>query len=312
MAIFGIDVVFTGLMLICFDGQLSCPKGPYAERYPDKYPNTAWVVRADGASMPCGRKSTEVTRLDLIYSPNEFDPTDINVKCVNEVGDRKSCALADDLSEREICVVPDSGTLSRNKLLDEGFRGLPHLDEVDRRFKVLRKEQLKAPYVPTRIYFPDGLVNSGAKWPGANEGQTTLWYRSNGNASGDLPRDLSDRLKVTYEAVAPVNLTVTICGSDQKLIVLKQKMAAKTASVVFRNTAKEPLSPDQVGQFDDLGYLLWYYPLGSWDTPFGGTCPDYTSKDAVLLRCVRDTATGCAYRPSLQSDIRFWPPVVKP
>ena len=48
-----IDVFFTGLMLICLDGQPNCPKGPYAK----DYPNTAWVVQADGISEPCGWSS---------------------------------------------------------------------------------------------------------------------------------------------------------------------------------------------------------------------------------------------------------------
>ena len=309
----GIDVFFTGLMLICFDGQLSCPKGPYAEQHTDKYPNTAWVVRADGKSTPCGRTSPEETRLELTYSPEELNRTDGQVKCEREkVGDRMVCVLADDPLEREICVIPSSGTLARNKLLDEGFRGLPHLDEIDRRFKVLRMEKLKSPYVPTRIYFPDGVVNTGPKWPGADRNQTTPWYRSNGNAGGDLPRDLSDRLSVTYQAETSLSLVVTICGTNQSLIVLEPKLEAKTASVVFRNAAKKPPNPDLVGQFDDLDYLLWYYPLGSWDTPFSGTCPDFPSRDAVLLRCIRDSDKGCAYRPSLQSDSIFWPTVVKP
>jgi hypothetical protein len=312
MASFGFDIVLTGLMLICLDGQPSCPKGPYAT---DKYPNTAWVVRADGKSMPCGRESPETTRLELIYDPKELYPVDESkVHCEPERLGRRACVLVDSLvtlSDQEICVTPSSGALTRNDLVDKELRGLPHLDEVDRRFKALRMERLKAPYVPTRIYFPGGLIDTGPKWPDASLTRTTLWYRSNGNAGGDLPRDLSDRLKASYGALVPINLDVTFCGTNQRLIELKQKEA--TATVVLRNVTKEDYAKiDQVGQFDDIGYLVWYYSLGLWDTPFGGTCPDYALKDTVLLRCVRDSATGCAYRPNLPSDTRFWPPMVKP
>jgi hypothetical protein len=306
-----IDVFFTGLMLICLDGQPNCPKGPFAVSQ-GKNLNTSWVVKADGESMPCGRDSPEKTQLEIAFLTNDFDYDPGNVIACTVGSGRVICVLLpDDVLDREICVTPSSGTLDRNELLDKGLSGLPHLDEMDQRFKTLRTEQLKAPYVPTRIYFPDGVVNTGDKWPSAVPEQPTLWYRSNGSSGGDLPRGMSDRLKVTYQAKTPFKVSVTICGSSQKLIELTLKAKVKTAEVVLRNAARD-LNPDHVGQFDDLGYLLWYYPLGSWDTPFGGACPDYSSKDPVLLRCIRDSRDGCAFRRSQQSDTKFWPPVVRP
>jgi len=297
MAATGIDIFLTGLMLLCLDGQPNCPAGE----------NLAWVVRADGTSMPCGRISPEKTRLEVTYLPKEeFDIDEAQIICEREsVGDRFRCVLP----EGEICVIPSSGVLASNQLLGEVLHGLPRLDEIDRRFKTVQVDRLSNPfYVSGRIHYPRGVVDVGAKWPGP-----TRWFRSDGGAGGGLPRELSDRLKVTYQMANQMEkfLTVTDCGA-RKLIVFKRNPEAEKAEIILRNAAVVPPEAEHIDQYDDLAYLIWYYRLGSWDTPFG-SCPDYTAarKDAILLRCVRDSALGCAQRP-LQSDTRFWPPTFRP
>src|ERR1700730_6495469 len=65
----GIDVYFTGLMLICIAGQPECPKE-----------NTAWVVKADGTnSLPCGWKSDTTTTLQLRFKRDDFCPKEADL-----------------------------------------------------------------------------------------------------------------------------------------------------------------------------------------------------------------------------------------
>jgi len=70
----GIEVAFSGLMLICFSGQHECPTS--------RTENTAWVIRAkeyapgrDAADpgIVCGRKSKEATTLKLTYLDADFN-----------------------------------------------------------------------------------------------------------------------------------------------------------------------------------------------------------------------------------------------
>src|SRR4051794_38858821 len=177
MAGFSIDIFFTGLMLICLDGQQNCPVGSFAK-------NTAWVVKADGTSKPCGWDSREVTELELEFSSGEFDYTPSNF-CNNKNGFTIRCILP----EGDLCI--DLPAFPNNQL-ENSLQRLPRLDDVDRRFKELRVDRLNnAYYVPARIHFPPGLIGAGPKWP--SDAEPTLWFRSDGSEGGALPRELSDR-----------------------------------------------------------------------------------------------------------------------
>jgi hypothetical protein len=286
-----IDVFFTGLMLICLDGQPNCPVKGYQD-----YPNTAWVVIADGQGKPCGWNSNEITRLELRFLSLDFQYTESNTSyCKEQDNGFVRCLLPDG----DLCVTPPAPAL--NQTIELSLRWVPRLDQVDRRFKGLRADRLSNPgYVPARINFAKGIIGSGPKWP--LDVNPVRWYRSDGSVGGPLPRELSDRLKVTY---AGDTLEIAPCDTQNPLIVLKAN--SSNAAVEFRNRAENP-TPDYVAEYDDLAYLLWYYRLASWDTTFG-TCPNYSfvDRDAVLLRCVRDSQYGCSSYPPLASDTRYWP-----
>lgn len=197
----GIDVVLTGLMLICFDGQPNCPDG-----------NRAWIVKAkpDG-NEPCELKSGTTTTLEILFDSDGFGYTNntdwfdcskdkttlpgntqVTCKFVKSTG-----AVQDSL-----CVDLDYYTAPKHQRLDSNLKSLPRLDEVDRRFKAVIPERLTNPYyVPTVLRFPAGAITAGLPWPLSDKPKLkpTLWMRSDGSAGGALPRELSDRVKVSYE-----------------------------------------------------------------------------------------------------------------
>lgn len=286
----GIDVFFNGLMLICIAGQPNCPR---------VQENIAWVVKADGSSAPCGRTSPEITQLVFKFRENQFSlKTFIEIKCEPESGYSRCIFPA---GIREICLKPSPITPTpENQIRPGSLQALPRLDEVDSRFKAVLDSRLgDLAYVPTRIHFPYGVIDAGPKWP---PGRTPiLWYRSDGSAGGALPRELSDRLKVTYSQASTLKLNTC---DDVPLAELVKVEGSD--GIVLQNAAIERPLAKSVGEFDDLGYLVWYYPLGSWDASFG-TCPN----DARLLRCIREGRKDCAYQPFLASDTTFWPPKIR-
>ncbi len=123
----GIDVFFTGLMLICLYDQQNCPKGQ-DERY---YPNTAWVVKADGPRRVCGWHSREETLLRLKIKKDDFESF-ISPLCEENAEREVICTF----SARDICLLPDLTTnLYKDPSVDNpvvakkfsllGFRRLP-------------------------------------------------------------------------------------------------------------------------------------------------------------------------------------------
>jgi len=290
----GIDVFFTGLMLICLDGQPNCPVGGYK--------NTAWAVKANGPRKVCGWYSTEETTLELKFVEDDFKGPwpDSCRKVKNEKGQYE---IICPLSSEQVCLLPNPKAANPPP---PKLEGLPRLDEIDRRLLAPDKELLENyDYVSTRIQFPTGEISAGDKWP--IEGNPTRWYRSDGDTDASFPRELSDRLKVAY--VKATELTLTDCSKD----LIKLTPEKDNADVVIRNVSKYPPVPDydDEGIYESLAYLLWYYRLGSWDTQTDH-CPNYTraKKDSVILRCVSKKETGCVYDPSAATDTRFWPPMV--
>ena len=289
-----IDVFFAGMMLICLDGRSSCV-GYYG-------PNTAWVVKADGESSPCERPSREETELKVRFSSSDFylsTPTSYCKagECVLPAGD--------------VCVVPNVAPLPGASSI--GPLRLPRIDKLDRRFIAIRMERLQnLSYVPTRIHFPPGdSISTVAGFPYDYEQMIAYppvqWYRSDGRADGLLPSELADRLKVTYEKA---NCLMLRRCSGESLFQLCLKEGIQNSKIVFQNFSKERPFPDRVDEYDDLAYLLWYYQLGLWDTTPFGQCPVY--RNAILLRCVRDSPDGCAYSGRLNRDTTFWPPMLGP
>lgn len=300
-----IDVFFTGLILICLEGQPNCPVGTSG--------NTAWVVKADGKSRPCKWNSAEETELELRFPKTHFVQLPSgSITCVKDPDD--DTLMRCPLTAADICVLPKPSPFGRHQLLDSSLQWVPRIDEVDTRFKSLNVKHLNNPaYVPTRIHFPYGIVGAGEKWPpGAPSGIYRLWSRSDGSDGGALPRELSDRLRVTYDRADELELTDC---SGHPLLVLIRNPHEKNAEVVFRNRATTSITPDVVSGYDNLAYLLWYYRLGLWATE-SGDCPDYPAdgrKDAILLRCFREHNAPCYhYGDSPKADLVDWPTMMGP
>lgn len=310
----GIDVFFTGLMLICLDGQPNCPI--------DNHKNTAWVVKADGKSEPCGCTDKTETKLQIEYSSKDFYQTPGTQTKLTCTSDKQA-----DSNEKTItCTIPDyidcvelyPAPAPTIQTLESSLKWLPRINEVDRRFKALRRELLEDTYyVPTRIRFPAGAIGAGPQWPpekdntGKPNGKPRRWFRSNGKSDGALPRELSDRLKATYKIAE--RLGVRSCDGETLIDLTVQPGVKGRAAAIFRNFG-DPLKPYNEGRFYDLSYLIWYYRLGSWNTTYN-SCPDYyleAKKDAVLLRCVNERDTPCWYYDGGQADTKFWPPILGP
>jgi hypothetical protein len=303
----GIDVLLTGLMLISLNNQQTCPKGQ------PNYPNTAWVVKADGTSRPCGWNDTTMTTLELRFNSSEF------IFDQNSKWSKDNCKAENDgkeiicsLSEKKICFDPDpKPTPEHQRLNYASLRSLPRIDEVDRRFKEVLPSALDKPsYVPTRIQFPTGIVSAGEKWPPARAlaGKPRFWFRSDGGDEGALPRELSDRVRITYAGATKLKFVSCDNQLQNSLIELTRKV--DWAQATIQNRA-DVLHADEVGRFDNLSYLLWYYRLGSWES---GSCPEYTQdkKDAVLLSCLQRRAKRCAYYPPGDRPSTIWPPFMCP
>jgi hypothetical protein len=288
-----IDVYFTGLMLICFTGQPDCPVTMTDW-------NTAWVLKIDGQRQICGPSNYVTQELEVRFSKLEFDYTELPKKTYC---DDKEVIVKCRFPDEEIVIKPNMGELAQNLFVD-GLRHLPRLEEVDRRFRAVRKEILEdSYYVPARIHFPKGVLSTGAKW---STGRPRLWYRSDRDPGGALPRELSDRLKVTYAEATTLTLTAKTYG-------LLLERTAPNAQISFQRPMNA-LPIDSVGEFQNLIYLQWYYHLGSWATR-SGYCPKYDLADknsAVVLSCLLERESTCACYDGCDRDTTFWPPMVRP
>lgn len=302
----GIDVLLSGMMLICLNGQSNCPVGEY-------HPNTANVVKADYLTKPCGWQSAVTTRttLELRFNTDEFYyPASaqgkwVNTQCNPNSNNRKEIICP--IEEARICINPMPE--SQEKRLLTSLQWLPRIDEVDVRFRSVSLERVRDRYyVPTRIHFPTGVIGAGPRWPpstGNIQSSPRIWYRSNLITGGALPRELSDRVEVRYERAGWIELTS--CDGDL-LLMLTRKPNAPKAEVKLWNRA-DVLQPETVYHYEDLAYLLWYYRLGLWGDTLG-PCPEYSEdrRDAVLLRCLE---RGCSFYDQPAADNRFWPPMLR-
>lgn len=298
----GVEVFFTGLMLICFDGEANCPVTKSGW-------NTAWVLKADGPRRTCGWYSSEETRLELRFRLGEVESYKGYPPYAYCTEDEENgvpwvtCVL----SERDICFIPSGLGVQDQNYFEASLVNLPRLDEIDKRFVQL-DECLLRDSAPSRLNFPKGKIAAEPLWP--RDEDPTRWYRSNGDTDEAFPRYLSDRLKVVYDTTYA---TVTSCSeSPLKFVEVYPRDGAR---LTFRNFTKYPPTPDydDEGAYESLAYFLWYYRLGKWDTR-SGRCPDYirANKDAVLLRCIAKKETGCVFDPSANADTRYWPPMLGP
>lgn len=299
-----IDVVFTGLMLICFADQPDC----LDEKLPAWH--TAWVVKADGESMPCGWNSQIKTKPELRFDKREFNtPKYYNGFTCADDTDKKdfaNCSLEYDCVN--VYVDPKPGAAYQR--FEQSLQYLPRIDEVDRRFKKVDSNILKeTDYVPTRIHFETGVIGAGKNWP--QTGKPRQWLRTDGSAGGALPRELSDLVNVTYFDA----MTFSLKKCDGTPLIELTRMNDK-ATVTLRNLAYEKLQAEvstSYVHYNDLAYLIWYYRLGSWDTP-SNLCPVYEAgnKDAVMLRCVRERGKPCACSTvNCERDTIYWPPMLR-
>jgi hypothetical protein len=183
------------------------------------------------------------------------------------------------------------------------------MGEIDRRIKGLDATLLgNYDYVPTTINFPKGSI-SAMKWPptsGPIE-QPRQWSRSNGVADKVFPRELADRLRISYDDSGALDLTE--CGSATPFISLELVSGVERGEVEFFNMADSGPAHGKVDNYADLTYLLWYYRLGSWES---GTCPNYTGRGdgAVVLRC--SPADTCTFYGSPDRIGTMWPPHLGP
>jgi hypothetical protein len=299
-----IEVFFGGLMLICLKGQQDCPVGNLG--------NTAWVVKADGATNPCGWPSQEKTEKLVLQFPTAkfFEASgSLKAKC-NPAGMPNGiiteCILPYQNAYPDLCLIPDSPATTQQ--LDSSLEQMPRLAEIDRRFIKLNATWLEnTDWVPARIHFPLGVIGAGPKWPDPKT--PTQWSRSDGSKDGTLPRALSDKLSTTYQGAT--ELKITTCNGST-LIKLNLKPLVTAGEITLLNRAAADISPDVVDdKYDNLAYLLWYYRLGEWDTN-DGKCPYYdeNNRDAVLLRCTRVNHTYCSRTVGGAADTTHWPPML--
>ncbi|MFY9826632.1 MAG: hypothetical protein WAM82_35050 [Thermoanaerobaculia bacterium] len=290
----GIDLFLTGLMLICLDSQAGCQVG--------NYQNTAWIINAAKNDVRCGVTGQFTTTLAIEFAANEFVVVHDGLKTCTG-GDLRNCPIPDtacgvDSKELYVNLLPSPEGQSINT------QGLPQIDDIDSRFGKVNQGELDK---LRRIRFQTGVISAAANWPpvSANAGKPRKWFRSNFQAGGSLPSELSDRLKARYEGAT---LFSVMC-SDRPLLILQ--LAKDTGSVTIGNFADALLKENDVDNFDDLTYLLWYYYLGTWS---GKECPDYKrdGSGAVVLRCVQEEKDKrCSYYGGGASGTRFWPPTLQ-
>jgi hypothetical protein len=296
----GIDLFLTGLMLICLDGQPGCQVGDYQ--------NAAWVIKATNTGEPCGYSLNIDTELRLQFGKDDFSVSYNELVCDDAIP--RNCTIPDGYcgpAPYDLYVNVDRLPSLEDQHVDT--RWLPQIDDVDPRFGTVDPYKLNdAGNIPVRLRFQTGTIKAGAKWPpaAANAGKPINWFRSNKKAGGYLPSELSDRLRIRYGKAKMMSL---VCRG-KTLIVLARKKS--TGSVTIGNFAFA-LSHKDGDDFEDIAYLLWYYPLGTW-TSISGSCPPYKTDGtgAIVLRCAKKRGQRCSYFGSGNASTRFWPPMLKP
>jgi hypothetical protein len=285
-----IDVAFAGLMWICIPGHTACRVNK----------NTAYVLKVDGQPIYrtiCGRKSTEQAELQLRFPANG--------ETCSGYSTYLNCVNADDFCKcnkfppGKLTLTID--TPAKRQYVDGGIqRSLLHIDMLDKRFGALRSDLLGSDAVVNQIYFPAGSISAGRPWPPPPAYKPRSWLRSTGGIDRVLPGALSDQLIVRYDQAKNLDI---YDGKGQHLIHLP---AVAVPKVTIGNYALYELKAQPDGDYENLEYLLWYYPFGSWEANLG-QCPDLKSRDSpVLLRCNgKIQKTECSLID--KADTRFWP-----
>ncbi len=319
----GIDVFFTGLMLICLKDDKDCPTRTGW--------NTAWVAKANGPQKTCGWYNTVKTRLQLEFLADDFELDPPESKYCEEVEEEAVKVVRCQIPEGNICLEPDDFE-RRNHIDYDSLEGLPRLYEIDQRSNGLRENRLKdSSYTPTSLDFRTGMIRAGDLWPSSSP--YTCWYRSDCREDQYFPRALSDSLKVTYKYAR--RLRLYSCAGGPFSIVIYRISEADEVAVTIRNLANTlrlsrlpkapgmgPVLQDPAEQaevfFDVLPYLLWYYRLGYWEKRRGDMrreeCPEYTfeRRNAVLLGCMSEEPKrdeSCINKATPRQTT-FWPPML--
>lgn len=292
----GFDVAFSGLMIICLQGQQFCPK----QTPSSAYPNTAWVLKGtDGSSSKniCGYNLDEKTTLELQLEADHWDLRDPQSKCVASNGTTK-CRI--DFSPA--CIGTDR---MESFSLGKRLKNLPNQPMVDDRFVGWRVDRLTdSSYVSNRIHFSGGKVRGAAYWKVDHSGSgPTLdidWLRTRDDASVGK---LSPALIVNYPNSSKV--IVKNCSTGDVVLELTNKTAGK--AIVVANQTATPGVDIGAQAYDLLPFLLWYSRMASWDTA-DGECPSYSSGDASILKCRHpaNPQRRCSGYPPAESV--YWPP----
>lgn len=313
----GVDLVLTGLMLICLDGDGDCPL--------DGAKNVAWVLKLEGERVSCGWYTRRDQHFELRIKVNDFLPLKaVPDRCAPDPDDTSTMVC--DLPHERICVDPFPEPQPATQDLQQALAPLLRLEEVDRRFHRLRSEKLSDPsYVVAGVEFPTGEA-SAPLWPDPdnavvwNRSDTTtgpgslpwLAYRSGLATGADLPRRLSDRLQERYSNATEI--AVRSCAGEEFEILLTPQV--DNAQVAIKNRSDiQDYAQFTTGLYTDFVYLYFYYELGQWNTS-DGECPGHAqdSARAVLLSCrVPDFGRGrCACYDGCDAHTTFWPPVLRP
>lgn len=319
----GVDVVFTGLMLICLEGDVDCPL--------DEAKNTAWVLKVEGERTSCGWYTRRDQHFEMRFRIDDFLPLKtVPDRCTEDPDDTNF--LLCDLPDDRICVVPFPDPLPVNQDLDQALTPLPKLEEIDRRFQRLRTERVNDPsYIVASVQFPTGEA-SAPLWP--NSDSPTLWYRSDMSTDrdllpevpndpwlvyraepitdGELPRVMSDRLQERYSNATEI--AVRSCEGQQFQILLTPQVANAQVTIKNRSDIQDYAQFGQ-GLFTEFTYLLLYYQLGRWETS-DEECPGHAQDltRAVLLSC-KHADFGrqmCACYDGCDAHTTFWPPILRP
>ncbi len=288
-----IDVLLSGLMIVCLESDPYCFRNEV-----EGFPNTAWVINADGKRKPCGWNAKERTELELRIL--------VGVGTVTTNGGcSETCKKVEDPSGsgifylrcplekcKKICVDPNIKT---DLEMRKNLKHLPRISDLDERWVGLRTDRLLSPkYVDTSIHFEHGKIGSDGVWK--NDGPIK-WESTRGHWSA---RELADTMNVRYTLVKHVDLTD--CAGDW---VYRIRPTGAALDVEIRNIVPPPIPKARKnGDYWEIPYLLWYLDLLSWEA--ASACPDYTKKNgAGVLRCDNLAKGDCYYY--MQGSTVYWP-----
>lgn len=302
---YAVDVIFSGLMLICLNGKSDCYDKTTGLN------NSAYALHAQAReTTTCGWNSPEQT---AFYGPVIVFKAETCELVVVDDTFLETCTKSRNANGESLCSCnltgPPNFCLSakdNSTAPSYGLDGLVRIDELDSRFKNLRPGVLKeSAVVSAGIHFSGGAFTTAVPWK--VDGLPVLWDASKGGVAG-FPRPLTNEPKVSYLAKA---IELTDCGRT----TLARLNPTEATTITIQNFSIERPLPDHdsAAGYDYLPFLLWYYQLAEWKTA-NDACPTYTgvNRDAVVLRCVRGNFKSCAHEPKAAYSSVIWPTMLGP